>query len=97
MKLFYVLIILILFQNCSFDNKSGIWKSEDRNNVTENDVFKEFNTLSTLSDSFNETIPFNNKLAFKLSAPINNIKWNDIFYDQSNNFNITKMLIKKWD
>ena len=86
MKLFYVLIILILFQNCSFDNKSGIWKSEDRNNVTENDVFKEFNTLSTLSDSFNETIPFNNKLAFKLSAPINNIKWNDIFYDQSNNF-----------
>ena len=45
-----------------------IWKSEDRNNVTENDVFKEFNTLSTLSDSFNETIPFNNKLAFKLSG-----------------------------
>ena len=29
MKFFYALIILILFQNCSFDNKTGIWKNDN--------------------------------------------------------------------
>ena len=45
MKLFYALITLIIFQSCSFDNKSGIWKNV--NEVSEKDVgiFNEdFNT-----------------------------------------------------
>ena len=29
MKLFYSLIILVLLQSCSFDNKSGIWKNDN--------------------------------------------------------------------
>ena len=50
MKLFYALIILILFNNCSLDNKSGIWKNA--NNVTdkEDDLFKEFEALSFLEE-----------------------------------------------
>ena len=31
MKLFFVLIILLILNNCSFDNKTGIWKNEDNN------------------------------------------------------------------
>ena len=46
MRLFYTFIILILFQNCSFDNKTGIWNNE--NIITTNkdtDLFKEFKKL----------------------------------------------------
>ena len=28
MKLLNVFIVLVLLQNCSFDNKTGIWKNE---------------------------------------------------------------------
>ena len=41
MKNFFFLIILILFQNCSFDQKTGIWKNENLIDE-ENNVFKEF-------------------------------------------------------
>ena len=29
MKLFFVLSLILLFNNCSFDNKTGIWKNEE--------------------------------------------------------------------
>ena len=28
MKIFHILAIILLFYNCSFDNKTGIWKNE---------------------------------------------------------------------
>ena len=31
MKLFFVLIIFLTLNNCSFDNKTGIWKNENNN------------------------------------------------------------------
>ena len=42
MKLFYVLVILIIFQSCSFDNKTGIWKNENSISNKDNDLFNEF-------------------------------------------------------
>ena len=46
MKLFHALIILIFFQNCSFDNKSGIWKNENIKTKKNDDIFKEFKKIS---------------------------------------------------
>lgn len=89
MKLFYIFIILILFQNCSFDNKSGIWK--DENNIlnddsNDNDLFKEFETLSTSGKSFDKIIPIDNSFKFKKTTLVNNFEWKDVFYAEDNNF-----------
>ena len=45
MKLFFVISFIILFNNCSFDNKTGIWKNEDRKLVS-NDTSKKEKILS---------------------------------------------------
>ncbi len=87
MKLFYSLIILFLLNNCSFDNKTGIWKNDKENLKKDDSLFKEFKTISTLKDSFNEIIILDKKNKIKISAPINNLEWNDIFYNFNNNLN----------
>jgi len=85
MKLFYALIILITFQNCSFDNKTGIWKNEDKITNKEDDLFAEFKTLTSENESFNKIIQLNENL--KLTKPVfqNNSDWKDIYFDNSNN------------
>jgi outer membrane protein assembly factor BamB len=85
MKLFYALIILITFQNCSFDNKTGIWKNEDKITNKEDDLFAEFKTLTSENESFNKIIQLNENL--KLTKPVfqNNSDWKDIYFDDSNN------------
>ena len=86
MKLFYALIILFLFQSCSFDNKTGIWKSENNIPEEKKDLFEEFSTLKSLNKSYNELIPIKKNFKFKLTTPIVNYEWKDVFYNQTNNF-----------
>ena len=45
MKLFYVLIILFL-NNCSFDNKTGIWKNISETENEQNINFKDFKNIN---------------------------------------------------
>ena len=66
MKLFICFIILILFTNCSFDNKTGIWKNQNDASINENKVFDEFQTLSSSNKAFYKTIEVNNNYKFKL-------------------------------
>ena len=57
MKLLPILLIVFFLSNCSFDNKSGIWKNENQFEVSENkDVFKEFQTLSASNNLFKEIV-----------------------------------------
>ena len=69
MKFFYILIILILFQSCSFDNKSGIWKNENIISKKDNDIFKEFENLSSSTSTFNQIIPISKNFKFKITSP----------------------------
>ena len=85
MKLFYALIIIFCLQNCSFDNKTGIWKNENNLTKKESDLFKEFKALSSSNESFNSIILPKKNYKIKLSNSINNLEWNDIFYNQTNN------------
>ena len=84
MKLFFVLIILLIFQNCSFDNKTGIWEN---NNIPKesNDLFKEFKKVSTSEDVFNEIIPFTKNYKFRSLPAKKNLSWKDIFFQNNNN------------
>lgn len=86
MKLFNILVILILCQNCSFDNKTGIWKNENSALKKDKSMFQEFETLSLTKDAFNKIVPLNKNFKFKLPNKINSKEWPDIFYNQSNNY-----------
>ena len=70
MKLFNILIILIFCQNCSFDNKTGIWKNENIVSQKDNNIFQEFETLSLTKVEFNEIIPLSTNFKFKLPNKI---------------------------
>ena len=86
MKLFYFLVIIFFLNNCSFDDKSGIWKNEI--NIDENEistVFKGFNTITTTSEKFSKVIPLNKKFNFNISKPILNQSWTDVYYSKDNN------------
>ena len=52
MKLLNVFIVLVLLQNCSFDNKTGIWKNEKNFSKKEKNIFKDFVTLGTENETF---------------------------------------------
>ena len=85
MRLFFVFFIFALLQSCSFDNKSGIWKNINEKTANKEKLPKDFKKLTSKTESFNKIIPFSGKHKFNLSKPINNFKWTDIFYDQTNN------------
>ncbi len=55
MKFIYIFFCLIILINCSFDNKSGIWKNENNPSVKENSL-SNFKTLSSTKKTFNEII-----------------------------------------
>jgi len=86
MKLFYSLIILVLLQSCSFDNKSGIWKNDNNISKEEKDIFSEFETLFSTNNTFDKIVSIDKSFEFKLTSQVNNSKWTDIFYNQDNNY-----------
>ena len=86
MKLIYAIVILTILNNCSFDNKTGIWKNENIPSKETNDIFSEFKDLSTLNNSFDEIIKKSDDFIFNISPSFINYEWKDIFYDKSNNF-----------
>lgn len=100
MRFFFSFLILILFQSCSFDNKSGIWQSKENLPKKASSQFKDFKKLSAIQDNFNKVVELKKEIVFNFPPKINNKKWEDIYYNQSNNydnftFNQSKDLIFK--
>ena len=85
MRLILILVFLIFFSNCSFDDKSGIWRSEGKISKKEIDSFKGFKTLSASDQTFKKILKINNNYKFNLHNPIESTKWNDVYYDLTNN------------
>tara|TARA_B100001063_G_scaffold33935_1_gene27252 strand:- start:622 stop:1950 length:1329 start_codon:yes stop_codon:yes gene_type:complete len=86
MKLLYALVILSLFNSCSFDNKSGIWKNENSvTNKKDDNVFKDFEKIISSTESFNDVIQLDTKFNFNLKKNYQNDSWLDIFYNDNNN------------
>ena len=86
MKFFYFFIILLLFHHCSFDNKTGIWNSQDVNTKNNNTLFKDFKKLYSDDQNFNQIINLDKKFTFKVNDAQKNSNWNDIFFSSTNNF-----------
>ncbi len=88
MRFFFILIFIFFFNNCSFDNKTGIWKNENLNNKEKKNSsnrFKEFKTLSTTIEPFDQTINLNTDFNLNLLSPEKNFIWLDTFYNTKNN------------
>jgi outer membrane protein assembly factor BamB len=86
MKFANILIFLLFIQNCSFDNKTGIWEENDNiSNTEKQEVFKDFKTLSSHNDPFEKIINIKKNFKFKLSTPIQNLSWKQTFFNQENN------------
>ena len=85
MKLFYSLLILIFLSSCSFDNKSGIWNSENIISKKEKDLFKDFEALNVSNQGFQKIIPLKKDFRFKDLVLKENKTWNDNLFNSSNN------------
>lgn len=87
MKFFYFFLILILFQNCSFDDKSGIWKNSSKITSNKEKSYKNFKKIVYENENFfNQTKLIDKKFTFILTTPKSPKIWNNFYYNESNNF-----------
>ena len=100
MKLFFALNLILLLNNCSFDNKTGIWKSEEiivkADNIDKS--IEGFEKISKNSNTFDQVVVATLNKDLNLPSPKTNLLWNDIFYNKTNNtlnfnYNETNRLI----
>jgi len=78
------IIIILLISHCSFDNKTGIWKGNEKK-IAKNVKFKDFVNLSNRKNSFNSVIEPPNNLSLKLDSFVTPKKWLDRYYQNTNN------------
>ena len=90
MKLFLIIIFFFFLNNCSFDNKTGIWNEENNFKMEKeskkNEIFKNFQKISVSDEAFDKTIIFKNDLVLSFSEPVINYTWQEVFFNQNNNF-----------
>ena len=84
-KLFFISALILLLNNCSFDNKTGIWEN---NNIIKkkNNVYNDFKNISNSQNIFDKEIGISKDFNFLSSKPKKNKSWKDIFYNKENNF-----------
>ena len=85
MKVIFLIIMGFLFLECSFDNKTGIWKNNNKVTKEIQNRFKDFETIYTEEKLFNSIIEPANNLNIILDKPITSYEWKDEFYKSSNN------------
>tara|TARA_Y100000992_G_C21269843_1_gene496053 strand:+ start:1053 stop:2375 length:1323 start_codon:yes stop_codon:yes gene_type:complete len=82
---FFLLIFLLILNNCSFDNKTGIWKNVNETSNKQTKVDQNFKILSSSKDPYSEIIPKKNDFIFKSGNTLISQQWNDIYYNKGNN------------
>ena len=85
MKFFLTAFIFILLSNCSFDNKTGIWKNANDTKSKKTNKFKDFKKIKTKDKVFNDIINPDKKLKIILDPVKINLNWLDEYYQNSNN------------
>ena len=80
------LIFLIFLNNCSFDNKSGIWKSESGGSQKDDKILRDFKKIQSIDKPYDVIKRVDTNFIFSIGEPFKTKKWNDIFYGNTNNF-----------
>ena len=86
MKILKISLLIILLGACSFDTKSRIWQNQNQDLKSSNEKLKEFETLSSVDESFSEIIELKNSYKFKSFQTVENDLWLDQFYNITNQF-----------
>ena len=86
MKIIKISLFIILLGACSFDTKSRIWQNQNQELKSSNEKLKEFETLSSVDESFSEIIELKNSYKFKSFQMVENDLWFDQFYNRTNQF-----------
>ena len=64
------MILFISLINCSFDNKTGIWKNEN-SAVNQKTIYsKEFSEIILSEEDFNKKVELEKNFSFKLEKPL---------------------------
>ena len=86
-KISIILLLTLFIIQCSFDNKTGIWKNSNYEIVDKADSrFKDFETLYTKDKTFDAIISPKKNLLVKVEPIKKNMIWDDEFYNNTNNF-----------
>ena len=85
MRIFLILTIFLATYSCSFDNKTGIWKNSDQIVKKKKNELANFKKINTEEKLFNRIILPENNLEINLEPVQKNLKWEDEFYQGSNN------------
>ena len=72
MRFILIFFILIFFQSCSFDKKSGIWKYESDASTKQKDALKGFKSISVETKKFEKIVNFDNNFNIILDKQISN-------------------------
>jgi len=87
MKFFILLLALLFIQNCSFDNKTGIWKNSKFETNKKRKNFEGFEDAGTDSNnSFNKVVSLKKNYKFSLSPTVLTSAWTESYFDKANNY-----------
>ena len=85
MKKLLFLIFILLFPNCSFDNKSGIWNNNSKRNNSVNNVLKDFQSFEkSEKKEFTKKIKLDENYKFDTSEIYKNNFWNEKYFSEGN-------------
>ncbi len=85
MRILSILIFVLSLSNCSFDDKTGIWKNSNEISKKNKNELSDFKKIYTEQKLFSEIIYPKKNTQVSLDNIKENITWNDEFYQGSNN------------
>ena len=94
MKLSFLLIIFILLNSCSFDDKTGIWDNEQKVLEKKKENFKDFKKISSTYEIIEKEKNLNQDFTLNIPSLNNNSLWNDIYFSKNNNLLILIMRLE---
>ena len=94
MKLFKILITLCILNNCSFDNKTGIWTGDEKLTKKEKSLS---NLKPVFKDNQNEFLEkdFSNKEDLSFGKVGNNLSWTQQYQNNANHIKRSNFSNKK--
>ena len=108
MKRLILIFVTIALTNCSFDNKTGIWKDASdipfekstSNSINKKNVNSKYEDVFSDGQIFNEEKKFDKNFNFKIEKELKNINWPQEFASNTNNisnieYDNNKILVSK--
>ena len=86
-KINYLIISFFLINNCSFDNKTGIWTGSDQITKKENNSKQNTEFIFKKQNITIEEIDLSTEQTIKIDKPKNYNEWSQRYQNKSNNIN----------